>query len=122
MAETCKWCRGTGHVPSSKADPSRCPVCERKWKAGTPTGMTHILCTDPRFVWEHFDHLDAEIARLRAENEALVAALRTLSRYREEAHSHDDDMGHPRRYFADTEEWDRVEELAQQAIEEATRG
>lgn len=59
---------------------------------------------------------DRWTAGAEARAQKIEDALRLVSRFREECHAHDDDMGHPRRPFDDAEEWARVEALAADAL------
>jgi hypothetical protein len=56
-----------------------------------------------------------ELQRLNKLRFAIAQAatdIQRIANWRDECHMHDEDMGRPFRDFADSEEWDRVEEEA----------
>jgi hypothetical protein len=48
--------------------------------------------------------------------ERLRMALRDIASWRAGAHEHDDDMGHDRRDFVGSDDWEQVEEAADSAL------
>ena len=66
--------------------------------------MTHL---DDRLAAH--SHAGAEVRRLRQ-------ALSDIARWRDIAHEHDDDMGYPRREFADAEDWEQLERFALETL------
>lgn len=68
--------------------------------------------------------LESAYARIRVLENALASAaceLRILSRWREDARSHDLVMDHKERVFEDSEEWERVELVARVAFNAAQK-